>query len=86
MTSEQARTILTADQIAEAEAAGKAWGEMEVECWKDQHDGSFDRAPEWVMGNWCGENPLGSPADSEAADAYDLIVDLAAREVWNNAE
>lgn len=85
MTLERAESLLTVDQLESARAAGSAWGEQEVECWRDQHDGAMDRAQEWTLGNWCGENPLGNPADSEVADAYDLVVDFAAREVWEAA-
>ncbi len=85
MNRTEACRILDSHQLLSAENEGRAWGAMEVECWTDQHDGDFSSAPDWVMGNWCGQNPLGDPADDEAADAYDLMVDLAAEKVWNEA-
>lgn len=83
MTTTQARTILTADEIADAENTGKAWGEQEVECWKDQHDGSFEHAPAWTLGTFAGLNP--HRAAEEKARAWEELVDAAARDVWDAA-
>lgn len=83
MTTTQAHEILTADEIQDAEAVGAAWGEQEVECWKDQHDGSFDRAPDWTLGTFAGLNP--HRGNDEKADAWEEIVDATARQVWDNA-
>ena len=77
-------SLLTAEQIAHATAAGKAWGEVEVECWCDQH-GDMSRAPEWTCGTWSGHNPLGCPSESEAAREYESVLDAAARDVWEAA-
>ena len=79
---------------------GRSWGCNEVECWKDQHNGTMDGAPEWTAGNYCGDihaqagiDPADRDSDDEATrDAYDAaikeaeaIIETGAREVWENA-
>lgn len=74
--------ILTAEQIAEAQANGRNWAETEIECWKDQHEGSMDRAPEWIRGNaTCTDRDL--PADVQTA--WEDCCDDAAKELWDAA-
>lgn len=82
MTTRKEQVTLTADQIAAAQAAGRATAEIEIECWKDQHDGSMSRAGEWVNGNLtCDDRSL--PEDVQTR--WEDVADDAAREVWNAA-
>lgn len=75
-------STLTGEQIAEAQAHGKAWAEVEIECWKDQHEGSMTQAPDWVRGNAvCSDRSL-SEIDQSAWEDY---CDDAAIVVWNAA-
>lgn len=79
---------------------GRAWGEQEVEAWKDQHDGTMDAAPAWTMGTYCGDidshaglDKADAESDDEAVrDAYfaardeaERTIDTAARQVWESA-
>lgn len=80
-TIDTAKSKLTAEQVAEAEAAGKAWGEAEVELWRDQHEGESD-LPDWTMGTYCGRIDIDDP---DAREAYDYVLDCAARDAWNAA-
>ncbi len=76
------------DEIrAKAQEIGTAWGEQEVELWLDQHDDDDFRMPEWTMGTYSGSLPGVTDHDEqfELADEVDLIIDRAAREVWNAA-
>lgn len=80
---------------------GRAWGEQEVEAWRDQHGGSMSSAPDWIPGVYCGSieeqaglNTADRDCDDEAVrDAYDcaysqaeLIIDSAAQDVWDAAK
>lgn len=76
---------LTGEMIAECEEIGTAWGEQEVEAFRDQNDGRMP--PEWTLGTYCGPLPGGVPMNGSAlAIALENAIDRAAREVWNAAK
>lgn len=81
MTREQATEILTKDEAAAAIAEGTLWGEQEAEVWRDQHP-SRD-LPNWTPGKYAGKLPFAD--DETKRDAYELLLDLAAQDAWNNS-
>lgn len=81
MTKEQAILIL-GDEVANvAISEGTAWGEQEAEVWRDQHP-SRD-LPNWTPGKYAGKLPF--PNDDTKRDAYETLLDLAAKDAWNNS-
>lgn len=99
MTLEKAKSLLTADQIRNARMAGEAWGSLEAEVWRDQHqpeidlnddgegeEGPLPSHPEWTMGTWCGDLPFDRDNDDEVelAEAYEKVLDCAARDAWDS--
>lgn len=80
MTREQAIEILTAEEAAAAIAEGTSWGVQEAELWRDQHDAQL---PAWTLGTYAGKLPF--PNDATKRDAYELLIDLAAQDAWNNS-
>lgn len=79
MTNEQARMLLTADQIAAAEAAGRAYGEQEAELLADQ--GTDPSTVQWADGEFCGDVP--SHLSDEQKDAYETLLDAAAHATFD---
>lgn len=78
MTNEQAKKLLTAEQLETARTEGKEWGYAEADLWRDQNP---DRElPEWSMGTYCGKIDI---ADEQAHEAYELVLENAARDEWN---
>lgn len=97
MTPQQAYDLLNETHVRQAEQIGNAWGQVEFENWRDAHWGTpVCQAPEWKSGLYEGDNPfhklirladeLGVDeavhAAQKAAEAFELIVDLAASESW----
>lgn len=95
MNLETAKSKLTAEQIGEAVAIGRDWGFLEADLWRDQHSESamilidnfeaeesdeLPHHPEWQMGTYAGRIDI---ADSEVRDAYEYVIDCAARDAWN---
>ena len=68
---------MTNEQMRKLKAIGTAWGEQEVEAWHDQHDEAATM-PAWTMGTYAGDVPA-------YGDDAELIIDHAAREVWEAA-
>ena len=68
----------------EAEELGREWGAEEVECYRDQNPGRV--LPGWTMGTYNGRLPgvTSRYEQYELADAVDLVIDRAARDVWND--
>lgn len=81
MTREQAIEILTSEEAAAAIAEGTSWGEQEAELWRDQHPGRD--LSDWTPGTYAGKFPFSD--DETKRDAYELLLDLAARDAWNNS-
>ena len=73
--------MLTKEQLELAEKTGREWGEIEVENWKDQHDGSLSKSPEWTAGTYCGGFPDG--LDEQSRNEYESTLDDFAKEVWD---
>ena len=74
------------EQQIECNEIGTAWGEQEVELWRDQHDGIMDNAPDWTHGTYCGRLPGNAPMDgSELSAALEAAIDNAAKAVWDAA-
>jgi len=100
---ERSKSLLAKNEIAEAEEAGAEWGYLEADLWRDQHaehaeigvddDGyaimsdTLPSHPEWTMGTWCGDNPIGDVNDEATAaraEAYEYVLDCAARAAWDS--
>lgn len=80
MTREEAIALLDTEFVDQATNAGKIWGRDEFELWCDQHDDAH--IPEWTLGTWSGHLPFGDNEDLH--DAYESLLDLAARDEWTN--
>ncbi len=67
--------------IQNAIEAGRAWGEQEIEAWRDSHDGaSMESAPAWTRGTYCGELP-----HDGTRELIEAVIDIEAERVWNEA-
>lgn len=124
MTTEHAESLLSAEHVELARAAGAEWGYQEADLWRDQHpapielDEEFEGVesdelpthPEWTFGTWCGDNPFREARDvardaaaevdsteagvevlvaaseklDEMYEAFEKLVDHAAREAWDS--
>lgn len=80
MTIEQAEAILTEEQIEQARRIGKEWGYAEADLWRDQNPEKG--LPEWSMGTYCGD----LPDSGEIKEAYELVLDCAARDEWRKIQ
>jgi hypothetical protein len=78
MTYDQVTEILTAEELADANANGELWGECEAENYHLAHE-NLERLPEWTLGTYCGDL---DHVREEAREAYELALDYAAREEW----
>jgi hypothetical protein len=79
MKREKAIEILGSEASQQAIEAGKLWGKQEAELYRDQNEGK--ELPDWTLGTWLGELPF--EAGEEKQDAYETLLDLAARDAWN---
>lgn len=86
MTHEQAiaklraaTDVTTGDLVRGAQLEGELWGNREFREFRDQNSGK--QFPEWTLGEWAGSFPRSLP--KELQDAYELVVDFAARDEWN---
>ena len=87
MNIETAKSRLTEDQFAKAIKEGRQWGALEADLWFHNNEGPTER-PEWTMGTWCG-NPndlVETKLNEDESDAFDFVVDYAARDAWNEVE
>ncbi len=78
----ESHCVLPANIQLLAENLGKYYGEVELECWRDQHNGQNPTAP-WQNGQWCGKNHYDRETHPELAALFEAAVDRAAAAVWN---
>ncbi len=80
---------ITPEIRAEAEEIGAAWGQQEVELWRDQHADLTMR--EWNFCTYAGHVPMPEGLEPESDewswqhDAVYSTIDHAAKAVWDAA-
>lgn len=84
MNIETANDVLTSQQIDIAIACGRRYGSDEADLWFDQHEDAT-ALPDWTMGTWEGNATeiCGVELTEEQEDAFDYVVDINARDSWN---
>ena len=80
MTRKQAIKMLGIEVASQAATIGEEWGKQEVELYLDQNEGK--ELSNWTMGEYAEFLPT---LTVEEADAYRLLIDCAAKDVWNSA-
>ena len=80
LRQQQAIETLGDTLAQQAIEVGTEWGTHEAQAWREQ-DGDR-QMPEWTMGTYQGRIPV----EDDKRDAYELLLDLAARDAWNAAK